>query len=180
MIIHMNYSSVKTELPAGIRLRSMQESDLPGVYRLEVMSQPLPWPRWFFRRQLRTGASCFVLEASNEIIGFGIVAIVKTRAHIMNMCVAPGYRRHGLGRRIMLHLLNVARQRHCRRVWLEVRRTNRPAILLYRKLGFRTKQVLKGYYPTRKGLQNGLVMARAVRSLVKHTPCPQRDGDRMP
>ncbi len=156
-------------LPPTIHLRPMLESDLPGVYGLEVTSQPLPWPLWFFRRQVRQGASCWVLEEEAGIVGFGIVAFAKNRAHIMNMCVAPGYRRRGLGRRILLHLLGVARHRHCRRAWLEVRRANRPAIGLYRTLGFRTKAIRKGYYPTRTGRQNGLLMARPIRSSMRET-----------
>jgi ribosomal-protein-alanine N-acetyltransferase len=159
----MNHSLVKGALPANIRLRPMQETDLPGVHRLEVTSQPVPWPLWYFRGLLRQGVSCWVLEENKEIVGFGIVAFAKLRAHIMNMCVAPEYRRRGLGRRIMLHLQIVARQHHCRWVWLEVRPTNRPAIVLYRKLGFRAKQVLKGYYPNRMGRQNGLLMACPIR-----------------
>jgi ribosomal-protein-alanine N-acetyltransferase len=151
-------------LPESVRLRPMLQADLPSVHCLEVMSQPLPWPLWLFRRQLRSGASCWVLEAGGEIAGFGIVAIDKHRAHIMNMCVAPGYRRRGLGRRIMLHLLDVARHRHCRGAWLEVRRSNRPAVVLYRKLGFRTRRICKGYYPTRRGRLNGALMVRPLRT----------------
>ncbi len=151
-------------LPESLRLRPMLRADLPGVHRLELMSQPIPWPLWLFRRQLRSGASCWVLEAGGEIAGFGIVAFDKQRAHIMNMCVAPGYRRRGLGQRIMLHLLDVARHRHCRGAWLEVRRSNRPAVVLYRKLGFRTRRIGTGYYPTRRGRLNGAVMARPLRS----------------
>jgi ribosomal-protein-alanine N-acetyltransferase len=151
------------DFPEHIRLRPMRDADLPAVHRLEVVSQPVPWPLWFFRRQLRSDASCWVLQADEAIIGFGIVAFVKDRAHIMNMCVAPGYRRRGLGRRLMLHLLEIARQRHCRRTWLEVRRSNRPAILLYRKLGFRTRKIHKGLYPTPRGRMNGLVMSRPER-----------------
>lgn len=142
------------------RLRPMRTSDLPAVYRLEVMSQPMPWPLPFFRRQLRTGASCWVLTEGEAVIGFGIVAVARGMAHVMNMCIAPACRRRGLGRRLMLHLLDVARRHHCKRVWLEVRATNRPAVTLYRRLGFRTRLVAKGYYRTRRGRQNALVMAR--------------------
>lgn len=140
----------------------MRESDLAGVHRLEKLSQPVPWPLPFFRRQLRGRASCWVLEKGGVIIGFGIVAFVEDWAHIMNMCVAPAYRRRGLGRRMMLHLLEIARRRQCRRVWLEVRRSNRPAILLYGKLDFRVKRIRKNYYRTRQGLRDGLVMARSI------------------
>lgn len=85
------------DFPEHIHLRPMRDADLPAVHRLEVSSQPVPWPLWFFRRQLRSSASCWVLVADEAIIGFGIVAFEKDRAHIMNMCVAPGYRRRGLG-----------------------------------------------------------------------------------
>ena len=167
MIVQESHNSSNSLVPANIRLRPMHESDLADVHRLEVTSQPIPWPRWFFRRQLRKGASCWVLEEGNKIVGFGIIAFVKDWAHIMNMCVARDYRRRGLGRRIMLHLLGLASKRHCRRVWLEVRPSNWPAILLYRKLGFHKKMIRKGYYRTRTGRQNGVVMVRALRSKIR-------------
>ncbi len=159
----MSHSTDRAELSANIRLRPMHEPDLPDVHRLEVVSQPVPWPLWFLRRQVRTDASCWVLEDREEIIGFGILGLTKRRAHIMNVCVAPSYRRLGLGHRIMLHLLETARKHHCQRVWLEVCRTNRSAIRLYRKLGFRKYRTLKGYCPRRMGRQNGLLMARPLR-----------------
>ena len=142
----------------------MQLADLPMVHQLELISQPAPWPRWFFRRQLRSDASCWVLEVNKEIIGFGIVTFVKGWAHIMNMCVAPAYRQQGLGLRILQHLLHAAGKRRCRWAWLEVRYTNLPAVSLYRKLGFRITRIRKGYYRTRQGLQDGLVMVRPIRS----------------
>lgn len=151
---------------AAIRLRAMRTADLGPVYRLEVGSQPAPWPLSFFRRLLRKGASCWVLEDEGQIVGFGIVALAKRRAHIMNMCVAPAYRRRGLGRRLILHMLAVARRHRCGRAWLEVRVTNRPAVTLYRKLGFRTRLVAKGYYRTRCGRQNALVMARSLDRII--------------
>jgi ribosomal-protein-alanine N-acetyltransferase len=140
----------------------MHVSDLPAVYMLERQCQPDPWPLWFFRRLLRRGASCWVLEDNGEIVGFGIVNMVRRWAHIMNMCVAPGYRRRGLGRRILIHLLAMAKLRHAQHAWLEVRPTNRPAILLYRKMGFRKKHVRKDYYRSRRGRQNAIVMARRL------------------
>jgi ribosomal-protein-alanine N-acetyltransferase len=143
-------------------MRPMQESDLPAVHRLEVMSQPIPWPLWLFRRQLREGASCWVLARAREILGFGVVDLRGPRAHIMNVCIAPRYRRRGLGRRIMLQLLRVARSHHCSCAWLEVRSVNRPAILLYRRLGFRKEELRKGYYPGPGARQDGLIMVRPL------------------
>jgi ribosomal-protein-alanine N-acetyltransferase len=144
-----------------VLLRAMQEKDVVAVYKLEKLSQPRPWPRWFFRKQLRT-SSCWVLEEQGMIVGFGIVVMVKDWAHIMNMCVAPGYRRRGLGHRIILHLLEVARRLQASHAWLEVRPTNIPAINLYRKMGFRKIQIRKNYYIIPSGKENAIVMVRRL------------------
>jgi len=144
----------------GVRLRPMQERDLPAIFRLEEASQAYPWPHGFFRRTLRRHTSCWVLEKNNEVLGFGILAFENGKAHIMNLCVAASQRRHGLGRRILLRLLAVARKQRARQAWLEVRTTNRPARQLYGKLGFVTKAVRKGYYLTPYGRQNAIIMTR--------------------
>lgn len=139
----------------------MQEKDLRAVYKLEKLSQPRPWPSWYFRKQLRT-SSCWVLEQQGMVVGFGIVAMVKDWAHIMNMCVAPGYRRRGLGQRIMLQLLQVAKRQHSGHAWLEVRTTNNPAIRLYQKMGFRKIQIRKNYYAMPSAKENAIVMVRRL------------------
>jgi ribosomal-protein-alanine N-acetyltransferase len=159
-------SSAATAATATLRMRAMHPVDLPAVYALEVLGQPVPWSKSFFRRVLRQGASCWVLERDGEIVGFGIVSFADSWAHIMNMAVAPGYRRHGLGRRILLHLLRVARQHGCRRVSLEVRPTNQAAVSLYRQLRFRFRAIRKHYYPARGRRQDALVLARSLRFYV--------------
>jgi ribosomal-protein-alanine N-acetyltransferase len=140
----------------------MQERDLPAVYRLEEASQYFPWPHWLFRHNLRRHASCWVLEKDGEILGFGIMVMDNGQAHIMNMCVDPAYRRRGLGRHILLQLLAIAKKFHARKVWLEVRARNRPACLLYRKLGFRPTSIRKAYYLTSHGRQNAIIMSRKL------------------
>jgi ribosomal-protein-alanine N-acetyltransferase len=96
------------------------------------------------------------------VVGFGIVAMVKDWAHIMNMCVAPGYRRRGLGQRILLQLLKVAKRQHASRAWLEVRPTNHPAVRLYLKMGFRKIQIRKNYYVLPSAKENAIVMVRRL------------------
>lgn len=156
-----NTSTYEPQISARIRLRAMQDKDLRAVYKLEKLCQPRPWPNWYFRKQLRS-ASCWVFEHHGMVIGFGIVSMIKNWAHIMNMCIAPSYRRRGLGHRILLHLLKIAGQQHASHAWLEVRPTNLPAISLYRKLGFRKIQIRKNYYVTPSGRENAIVMVRGV------------------
>lgn len=151
---------------AQTHMRPMRAADLAAVYRLEQACQPVPWPRWCFRSLLRKGAAAWVLEEAGEIIGFGMLSFVRDRAHLLNLCIAPAYRHRGLGRRMMLQMLRVAKQHHCRQAWLEVRPTNRTAIGLYHRLGFRKKLIRKAYYQSRRGRQNAVVMSRPLHALM--------------
>lgn len=156
------FTQTTNDLTGHLRLRPMHGPDLPTVYQLERQCQQAPWPHWYFRSLLRKGASCWVLEHDGEIVGFGIVTMVRRWAHIMNMCVAPLHRHCGMGRRILIHLLAVSKQRHASHAWLEVRPTNHPALLLYRKQGFRKKHIRKDYYRTFRGRENAIVMSRRL------------------
>ena len=65
---------------------------------------------------------------------------------INNLAVAPAHRARGLGRGLVMHLLEIGRAASCRRARLEVRPSNRPARRLYRRLGFRRQRVRPRYY----------------------------------
>jgi ribosomal-protein-alanine N-acetyltransferase len=65
---------------------------------------------------------------------------------IQTIAVAPEARRRGLGRVLMTSLLNEARRRGAREIFLEVRADNPGAEALYASLGFERLGVRPGYY----------------------------------
>ncbi len=147
----------------NIRMRPMNAADLPSVISLERQTYACPWPAFFFRRLWRANAECWVYERNGRIIGYGVLRCVNHWAHIMNMCVARGYRRRGLGRRMLTHLMQLARRSGATHAWLEVKPGNTNAIALYRCLGYRTAGRYKGYYrygPQRR--RDALVMCRRL------------------
>jgi ribosomal-protein-alanine acetyltransferase len=68
------------------------------------------------------------------------------QADIQTIAVAPAARRRGLGRALMVALLNQARQRQATEVFLEVRADNPDAQALYLSLGFEQIAVRPKYY----------------------------------
>ncbi|RUM02623.1 GNAT family N-acetyltransferase [Rhizobium chutanense] len=58
-------------------------------------------------------------------------------AGIMSLSVSETRRREGLGTEILASALRWARMRSARSAWLQVKLSNRPAIALYERLGFR-------------------------------------------
>lgn len=70
----------------------------------------------------------------------------STDGDIQTIAVSPSARRRGLGRTLMLQLLNEARQRGIEQVFLDVRADNPGAQTLYEQLGFEKITVRRGYY----------------------------------
>jgi ribosomal-protein-alanine N-acetyltransferase len=67
-------------------------------------------------------------------------------AHITTFAVMPQWRRHGIGGRLMVELMRLARDLNARVATLEVRITNGPARSLYGQFGFRPVGVRPRYY----------------------------------
>jgi [ribosomal protein S18]-alanine N-acetyltransferase len=71
---------------------------------------------------------------------------VADELHILNVATAPAARRRGLADALLVRVLAYAAEHRLRLVLLEVRRSNEPAIALYRKHGFSIFGVRRSYY----------------------------------
>jgi len=83
----------------------------------------------------------FVLRPphSHELTGVVLASLVAPGvAHITQICVMPGYQRHGIGRRLMEAAIDSLRARGVAELSLTVTSANDPAVRLYQKLGFTT------------------------------------------
>jgi ribosomal protein S18 acetylase RimI-like enzyme len=81
----------------------------------------------------------FVLKAphSHELVGMVLTSLVAPGvAHTTQICVMPGYQRHGIGRRLMQATTDALRARGIAELSLTVTAANDPAVRLYRQLGF--------------------------------------------
>ena len=85
-------------------------------------------------------------EQERDPAGFLLAWAVADELHLINIATHPSQRRRGVARALMQALLDHARAKRVRLVLLEVRRSNRAAIGLYRSHGFRAMGVRHGYY----------------------------------
>ncbi|MGA5562102.1 GNAT family N-acetyltransferase [Streptomyces platensis] len=72
------------------------------------------------------------------LAGFAAVSYApwNRRLTIEDIEVAPAHRSQGLGRALVGHAVEFARERGARHLWLEVTNINAPAIHAYRRMGF--------------------------------------------
>jgi len=85
-------------------------------------------------------------DGEGEPAAFLVAWHVADELHVLNIASAPALRRRGLARSLMDEALAYAARERIRILVLEVRRSNRAAIKLYRGLGFTALGVRPGYY----------------------------------
>lgn len=83
-------------------------------------------------------ARTFVALDGGEVCGFAAVgyAAWNRRLTIEDIEVSPGHRGRGIGRALMEHAAEFARERGAEHLWLEVSTVNAPAVHAYRRMGF--------------------------------------------
>ena len=160
-----NRSTSRDEGNSGrewLNFRQMTLEDVPTVVVWEQQLFPNPWaPQHFVAEITNSDVSvALVMEWEGEFAGYAVAWIVADELHIANIAVIPRYRRRGVARATIEHLLDLARSRGCTYAQLEVRASNAPAIALYRKLDFQIVGVRRGYYE--KPREDALVMAREL------------------
>lgn len=152
--------SAELDRPASFpepRFRPMTLADVPGVASVERSSYAFPWTEGVFRDCVRVGYFCRVIDVQGEIGGYAIMSCGAGEAHILNICVRLDLRSGGIGRRLMMFLLDRARELHMQDIFLEVRPSNVIAIRLYEMLGFVRVGLRKGYYQAAGGREDALV-----------------------
>ena len=157
----MSAAEVRDEAPRPkrlVRFRAMTPFDVAGVAAVERSSYQFPWSEGIFRDCLRVGYLCRVAECDGEIVSYGIVAMGAGEAHILNICVSAAVRGRGIGRQMLMLLIERAAQAGIQDVFLEVRPTNLHAIALYQSVGFAEVGRRRGYYQAVEGREDALVL----------------------
>lgn len=131
----------------GIHIRWMIRRDMADVLGIENSSFEFPWNEDDFVRCLRQ-RNCIgmVVEQDDEIVGFMVYELHKTRLHILNFAVHQAQQRSGIGTAMVEKLKSKLSHQRRNRIVLEVRETNLEAQLFFKKQDFLALSVLRDFY----------------------------------
>jgi len=146
----------------ALDIRPMQEDDLPQVIEIERQSYPHPWTQVIFGDCLQAGYSCWVSGRRGVIEAYGILSVAVGESHVLNICVRPESRQQGIGRKLLRHLVSVARRHEAEVIFLEVRPSNTTARALYEDEGFNELGNRRDYYPAGGSREDALILARVL------------------
>jgi len=130
-----------------VNFENLAIKHLDDVLKIERVSFKTPWSRSAFVHEIQFERSFFkVIKVDGRLVGYGGFWLVLDEAHISNISIHPDYRRQGLGRMLLTHLLEEAVAKGATVATLEVRRSNVAAQNLYAGFGFKVIAVRKHYY----------------------------------
>lgn len=119
-------------------------TDLSWIVPLDRMCfRHCAWSRRHFRQELvRRGVRLAVVRRRAYVL----YRKWGSKFEVIGVAVHPRYRRRGLGRMLMRHVIDQALLVDGSRVFLEVNCANENAIRMYEELGFVIIGRIKGYY----------------------------------
>jgi len=144
-----------------VDFRRLELRDLNAIETIERASYPTPWSRSMFAGELAKPSSISLgafEPDTRDLLGYLIISRYVDAWHVMNIAVAPAYRRRGIARGMMERLFEVTARDARRGYTLEVRVSNDSAIRLYEALGFRARGIRRGYYTDNR--EDALIMWR--------------------
>lgn len=136
----------------------MAAADLLGVVEIESLSSPSPWERDIFEGCMRPDYLCLVGERCGRVVGFVVASAAAGEGHLLNLAVHPDHRVQGIGALLLAAALANLKRRFVNCLYLEVRVSNRAAIGLYERFGFRRIGHRRNYYARSRGREDALTM----------------------
>jgi [ribosomal protein S18]-alanine N-acetyltransferase len=144
-----------------LEFRRLGLRDLSAIEEIERAAYPTPWSRSMFAGELAKPASICLGAFDGEtgaLLGYLIISRYVDAWHVMNLAVAPAWRRRGIASALLEQLFELTADQDQRGYTLEVRVSNEGAIKLYERAGFRGRGIRRGYYTDNR--EDALIMWR--------------------
>lgn len=137
-------------MESPLSLRPATEDDLKQLAEIEARVHISPWTLEHFRSELTKPYSQVLLltddETDSEITGYIVIWFMFDECQILNVVVDVPHRGLGLGKLMIRKAISLAGNKGLRKMSLEVRKGNLPAIHLYQSTGFVISHIRKGFY----------------------------------
>ncbi len=137
-------------------IREMSEIDIKEIAELEKECFSEPWSELSLKDELTNETARFyVLRDNEKLLGYIGANNICGEVYITNVAVNSACRGKGYGKKLVNHLLKQGKLEKALFVTLEVRESNKNAISLYEKCGFKKIGERKNFYS--KPTENALI-----------------------
>lgn len=149
-------------IQSGPEMRTMLLKDLPSVLAIEKAAFSSPWTFNMFQQELDLSFSrhLIVSQSDQGIVGYIIFWIIHDETQLQRIAVKNDLRGQGIGSLLIREMIRMCALENVMQGSLEVRSSNDPALMLYKKFGFVVSGVRKGYYTDNR--EDALIMTYVI------------------
>ncbi len=138
-------------------IREFRPDDIDAVMMINKVCLPENYsPAFFLEHHYENPRVFLVAEAEGKVVGYNMCRIefgisnfrttFAKKGHVISIAVMEEYRNKGIGYDLMTECMKRIRESGANEIYLEVRVSNKPAIELYRRLGFKASRIIEAYY----------------------------------
>ena len=135
-----------------MKIRPLEREDLPTI--LEIQAKNPQAARWidadYLRLATEPGGMVLVAELETmtppKVLGFAAFQRLIDEAELLNIAVDPDHQHQGIGRALLEEARSRLLKVGTKRLFLEVRQSNKSALALYYSVGFGLHSQRKDYY----------------------------------
>ena len=131
---------------------------IDGIDKINNQSFSTPWSRKMIEDDIQNPNSFYAVEEEGTVLGYAAIMVIAGEANVTNVAVLPEERGKGIGKAVLSHLIDICIEKNFYLITLEVRKSNIPAISLYKSLGFEVEGERKNYYSDNG--EDALIMTR--------------------
>lgn len=94
-------------------------------------------------KQLSDGRLMYAYFYANKIIGYYSLVLNENECEINNLCVLPEYRHNNIGKKLLEHAFEKAKEQGCSKIEISIVEENKKLKKWYEKFGFKTTYIKK-------------------------------------
>lgn len=142
-----------------LRIEKMCANHIEEIVEIEKLCFSRPWSYEALAEELSNPlAVFFVAVIGSRVVGYAGMHHIIDEGYITNIAVHPDFRRNGIATALVEKLDAYAKKECLSMLTLEVRQSNAAAINIYKRAGFDSEGLRKGFYDAPK--ENAVIMTK--------------------
>ena len=131
----------------NLNIEKMSLADLDSISNILKSDFDDFWNENILKKELQNPNSIYIVgKLGSEIVGFAGITVILDTAELNYIVIKKSYRGNKFSSALLENLINIATEKKCKQINLEVSFKNTVAINLYEKFGFKQVGLRKKYY----------------------------------
>jgi ribosomal-protein-alanine N-acetyltransferase len=145
----------------NLAIEMLDESNMLSVQDIQKNCNEPVWTSSSLFHLLSKGSGYgYILKYLDKSIGYILLRSLNDEEEVLSLGVLKLNRRQGFASKLFYKFERAVIRKNVQRIFLEVKVENYAAICFYEFLGLKKIKVLKDYYKTDKGYEDGLLLSK--------------------